>query len=135
MIDDIYLKALNKLITNGDKISIASVAAEAGRKRSAIRKDRHPELINKINAAAELQRLKSPSKESEKNKQIELKKKYRSELEETRNILESVLEMNISLELQVHEQIILIARLQKENAQLKRRLDNTVTELYRNKTK
>lgn len=134
MIEEIYLKALNKLKANGEKISIAAVAAEAGRKRSAIRKDRHPDLIQKIHAAAELQNLENLPKKSEKNKQAELKNMYRNELKEIRNTLESVLEKNISLELQVIEQINKIMRLEEENAQLKIRLDKNVTILEEKKS-
>jgi len=99
--EDIYRKALATLIRKGIRISADAVAREAGKKPSAIRKDRMPDLVKDINDAAEKQAKSSAisGEEQEKAK----KKAYKAEAVDYKEKYNKALEKIVSLENQVWE--------------------------------
>ena len=96
-----YFEALNRLEKRGQKISLDAVAKEAGKKPSAIRKDRMPSLVNAINKALEDQGgVSSNSALSlEKQRKEDYRQKYKHYKSEYHNALAKV----VSLESQVWE--------------------------------
>ena len=111
--EDIYRKALAKLIRKGVKISADAVAIEAGKKPSAIRKDRMPALVNDINDAAKEQAKLSAisGEEQEKAK----KKIYKADADSYKEKYSKALEKIVSLENQVWELMSELKQLRDDN--------------------
>lgn len=122
--EDIYRKALAKLIRKGVKISADSVAREAGKKPSAIRKDRMPDLVKEINDAAEQQAKLSAisGEEQEKAK----KKIYKADADDYKEKYSKALEKIVSLENQVWELMSELKQLQDDNKVLRFKRKNNV---------
>lgn len=105
--EDIYRKALSKLIRKGVKISADAVAREAGKKPSAIRKDRMPDLVKLINEAAKEQAKSSAisgeaqekaKKETYKANAVDYKTKYENALVKITSLENQVWELLSELE-------------------------------------
>lgn len=99
--EDIYRKALAKLIRKGVKISADAVAREVGNKPSAIRSDRMPDLVKAINDAAEEQaKLSAISGEEQEKAKKEI---YKADADDYKKKYSKALEKIVSLENQVWE--------------------------------
>lgn len=122
--EDIYRKALVKLLRKGVKISADAVAREAGKKPSAIRKDRMPDLVREINDAAEQQ--ENDTAISGEAQEREKKKMYKAESDDYKEKYSQALEKIVSLENQVWELKSELEQIRDDNKVLSFKRKNNV---------